>query len=554
MSQMLKSSGAMGMATFLSRVLGMVREVLYARFMGDGPVAGAFKMAFMIPNLFRRLLGEGALTAAFIPIFKEKERTAGEAEMWRAANAVISGLIVAACGIIGLVFLGITLILALQSPSAEYTASPGVAKALENIAGSNFLNSGWPSDETRLMLRLLRLMFPYMLMVCLAAVFMGMLNARGHFFVPAMGAAVLNGLLIITVLFFAPRFGQTLDRQILALAIGVLVAGAAQAAYQLPALWREGFRYHWVSPWKNETVRQVVQKMIPGMLGVAAFQLNVLVTQSIAFSVDSQIVASFDYAVRLMELPQGVFGISLATYLLPTLAGLAAEKKYPEFRATLRQALGYLAFANLIASALLMVLAEPIVRLLFERGEFDRFSTERAAFALACLAPGLILFSAVNILARAFYALGDTKTPMIISSVCLGLNIVFAVWLIHAFAQEGKGQGGMGIANTMSAAFNVWLLFYALRRKLSRLDLAGLKHSFFAMLGAAILAGELAWLGSLEWERWMGHARLLPKLGAVLVPMALACLIYWLVLLWLKVPQAQEFWQLLRQRIRKVRR
>jgi len=389
-------------------------------------------------------------------------------------------------------------------------------------------------------------MFPYMLLVCLAAIFMGMLNARGQFFLPAMGATVLNTVMICVVLFVAPHFGNTLDRQIFALALGVLIAGAAQTAYQLPALWREGFHFGWVSPWNNEIILQVVAKMIPGMMGVAAFQLNVLLTQGIAYAVDPQIFAWFDYAVRLMELPQGMFGISLATYLLPTLAGLASEKKFPEFRSTLNQGLGYLAFGNTIASALLVVLAEPIVRLLFEHGKFDSIDTRSVAFALACLAPGLIAFSMVNILARAFYALGDTKTPMKISTVCLGLNVVFTAWLIGPL-----GQGGLGIANTMSALFNVYLLFYALRRKLKFLQLGSLRHQALSMLGAAILAGQVAWLSSQLWNRWIGHATLTRKLGAVFIPMGLASLVYGLALLWLKVPQAQDFFGLLRQRLRK---
>ena len=342
---MLKASGAMAAATLFSRVLGMVRVMVYARFMGDGWVAGAFTFAFQIPNLFRRLLGEGALTAAFIPIFKGKEKTHGETEMWRAANAVISGLVITASVIIGVALLGISLVLAVHQFA----------------------------ESTELMLRLLRVMFPYMLLVCIAAALMGMLNARGHFFIPAMGATMLNVVMIASVLFLAPHVpgsagGTHLHEQIFALAFGVLAAGVAQAAFQMPTLWREGFRYRWVSPWQNETVRLVVTRMIPGTIGVAAFQINVLLTQTIAFWVGPQINASFEYAVRLMELPQGMFGISLATYLLTALSSLALEKNYPEFRATLRHGISTLLFANLIAAILLVVLAEPIVRLLFERG------------------------------------------------------------------------------------------------------------------------------------------------------------------------------------------
>lgn len=263
MSQMLKSSGAMGAATLASRVLGMVREILYARFMGAGPVAGAFTMAFMIPNLFRRLLGEGALTAAFIPIFKEKQITAGEAEMWRSANAVISGLIIAASAIIGLVLIAISVVLALDTPVTQVSANP-LEIATGTSAQFGLARTGWLSGDTRLMLQLLQVMFPYMLLVCVAAIFMGMLNARGHFFVPAMGTTVLNIIMISAVLWLAPQFGQKLETQIFGLAIGVLVAGVAQALYLVPTLRREGFHYQWVPPWGNETVQEVVRKMVPG--------------------------------------------------------------------------------------------------------------------------------------------------------------------------------------------------------------------------------------------------------------------------------------------------
>src|SRR5439155_9607749 len=416
-------------------------EMVYAAFMGNTWVAGAFTLAFQVPNLFRRLLGEGALTAAFIPIFKQKEVREGETEMWRAANAVISGLVTAAAAVSVLAIIGISIAL--------------------------YLGDFGP--ETRLMLELLRLMFPYMLLVCLAEVLIGMANARGHFFVPALGAAILNVVMIASVLLLAPLMGRTLDRQIFGLAIGVVLAGLAQAFFQLPSLQREGFRYQWVSPWRDPTVREVVRKMIPGSIGVAAFQINVLIISVFSFWFDPTIVASFGYSVRLMELPQGMFGISLATYLLPALSGLAAEKKYPEFRQTLSQGLGYLAFANLIAAAIALALADPIVRLIFERGMFGPDATHRVALALACLAPGLLMFSMNNILARAFFALNDIKTPMKISVFCLFLNLGFAVWLVHPYR-----EAGLGVANTLSATLNMALLLFALRRKLSRLGLTSI--------------------------------------------------------------------------------
>jgi putative peptidoglycan lipid II flippase len=541
---MLKASGAMAAATLFSRVLGLMREQAYMYFLGTTWVNDAFQYAFTVPNLFRRLLGEGALTAAFIPIFKEKEKTHGEIEMWKAANAVISGLLVSASVIVAVVLLGVSLALMFGTPPASATAGNGLHQTVLAATGGDvhFWTPGCFPPKFVLMLRLLRVMFPYMILVSLTAVMMGMLNARGHFFIPAMGATMLNVVMIVSVYWLAPKFGvglpkeQKLPVQIFALAYGVLAAGVAQAAFQMPTLWRDGFRYRWLSPWKNETVRRVVRQMIPGTIGVAAFQINVAFVQLVAFFVGTGIVSSFNGAVRLMELPQGMFGISLATFLLPTLSSLAQDKNYPEFRATLRNGLASLMFLNLIASVLLVVLAEPIVRLLFEHGEkFTSGSTTRVSFALICLAPGLVAFSTANILARAFYALGDTRTPMKISLVCLAINFIAACLLMQPLR-----EGGPGIANTCTSAVNVGLLIFALRKKIGTLEMTPLRQTLQTLVPVALLAGIIAWGGWQWWEKSIGHASLALKIGAVFVPAGIAGGFYWGVALLCKIPAARE--------------
>ncbi len=509
MSQMLKSSGGIGAATLSSRVLGLVREQVYAHFMGTSLIYSAFVYAYMVPNLFRRLLGEGALTAAFIPIFKAKEKIEGEASMWRSANAVISGLVM---------------------------VSSGAALAVMVVVSILLLSGSW-SAETRLMLQLMRLMFPYMILACLGAVMIGMLNARGHFFIPALGAAILNIVMIASVYFLAPHMGKGLDTQIFALAIGVLVAGVAQAVFQMPVLRSEGFRYHWVSPWRDPTVREVVTKMVPSAIGVAAFQINVMITQSLAFGENARIVGEFAYAVRLMELPQGVFGLSLATFLLPTLSSLAVDKDFSQFRGTLRKAAEHLIFVNLLASILLFTLAEPIVRLLFERGKFDARSTEHVSYALACLVPGLVSFSLVNIFVRAFYAVNDIKSPMRISVFCLCLNLLFTVFFLFGLR---LGPGALGLANSLSAAFNLGLLVFALRKKLRTLEMAGTVAQLPRLAAAGLTAALLAWYGRRLWEGHFGHATLALKLGEVFGPMLAATVVYFALGLWWKIPSAGE--------------
>ena len=522
LSDMLKSSGAMAGATLLSRLLGMVRVMIYARFMGDGPIASAFVYAFQIPNLFRRLLGEGALTAAFIPLFKNKEKTEGDKAMWHTANAVVSALVVISSLVIGVVMLGL----------------------------SAALMWGEFDTHTRLMLELLRVVFPYMLLVCLAAVFMGMLNSRGYFFIPAMGATLLNVVMIATVLLVAPRWGEDLSEQIFALAFGVLVAGVAQAAFQVPYLYREGYRLRWVAPWRNDSVREVVRKMIPATIGVAAFQFNIIITQTLAFWIErssgTQIVASFEYAVRLMELPQGVFGVSLATFLLPTLAGLAAEKQFPEFRDNLRRGMGYLFFVNAIAAAMLMVLAVPMVRLLFEHGAFTADSTRRASFALMCLAPSLLTYSAVNVMARAFFALGDTKVPMQISAVCLCLNIVVLLPLIFMFP-KGLQAGALGVANALSSLLNVGLLSYALKRKMPKWEIQSLLRPVAGMLLAAVVAGGVAWFLHGQWVANLGYETVWLKIGEVFAPAIVAALVYWGITAAIGLREARDLFALIRK-------
>ncbi len=521
MLQMLKATGAIAVATLISRLLGLVREMVYARFMGNGWVASAFLLAFQIPNLFRRLLGEGALTAAFIPQFKAKEKTEGEAAMWHSANAVLSGLIVAA----------------------------SVVVAVAMMAVSAALMVGDFSAKTRLMLQLLRLMFPYMLLVCIAAVCVGMLNARGKFFIPALGSAALNVMMIASVLFLAPRMGAELPDQIYALALGVLAAGLAQAAFQLPSLMKDGWRFRWVNPRHDSTVSEVVRRMIPTTIGVAAFQVNVMVTQGFAFFLGESIVASFQYAVRLMELPQGLFGASLATYLLPTLSGLAAEKRYDEFRGALVEGMSHLILVNVLAGALLMGLAVPIVRLLFEGGNFHPGATQSVAWALVFLAPGLVAFSGTSILARAFYAVGDTRIPMQISLFCLGINIVLSVLFVLAMK-----EAGLALANTLTATVNVGLLAFALRRKFPKLDLSPIRREFGWILGAALGTLGLVWGMTNGWQQWLGVEGVLERFGAVFVPATAGAVVYLGFLWWRGVASCRAVLGVVFRRLARGRR
>jgi putative peptidoglycan lipid II flippase len=271
-----------------------------------------------------------------------------------------------------------------------------------------------------------------------------------------------------------------------------------------------------------------------------------MLTQGLAFGENKLIVGQFSYAVRLMELPQGVFGLSLATFLLPTLSGLALEKNFPQFRATLRQAAGHIIFINLLASVLLLTLAAPIIRLLFERGKFTSSSTEQVSYALVCLVPGLVSFSLVNIFARAFYAVADLITPMKISVFCLAINLLFATVFLFAFH---LGAGALGLANTLSAACNLFLLIFALRKKLRTLEMKETVAQLPSLATAGLAAALVAWRGRLLWQNYFGHASLLPRLGEVFLPMTAATAIYFALSWWMNISSAREMIGLVAARV-----
>lgn len=476
MVKVLQSSTAMAGATLLSRVLGLVRMMGFAWLLGGGWEAGAFVYAFMVPNLFRRLLGEGALTAAFVPTLKRLESEGSSKQMWEGVNAVLAALVMACVGLIVLVLGGLTLALYFGSWSFEW-----------------FIK-----------FYLLRIMFPYMVLVCVAALFMAILNARGRFFIPAMGATMLNLVMIPAIFLVAPMVAEDAIGYLHVLAWAVLVAGFLQCAFQLPWLFKAGFCPRFVWPFGNPVVKDVVQKMIPGMIGVAAFQINVLLTQTIASYQGLEIVAAYDYAVRLMEMPQGVFTISMATVLLSSLSGFASKKDYRAFRTQLSEGILQLLFINVLASVLLVVLAEPMVQLFFQRGEFSEEDTSRAAQALQFLAPSLIGYSVVNLLARAFFSLDDTRTPMRIATFCLAINLFLALWLVPMMKHMG-----LGLANTVSSTLNAGLLFYAIKRKMPQFDLVSLTLPIVRYLLVGLLVGGLVWklhqvcLTGLSPQTWM---------------------------------------------------
>jgi len=474
--------GTIGLATLASRVLGFVRDVVVARAFGAGPTTDAFFVAFRIPNLFRRLLAEGALATAFIPVFTDYLATRSRPEFDRMVRAVAGTLL--------LTLLVVAALGAWLAPWIVGVMAPGFSAVPEQL---------------RLATTLTRLMFPYLVFVGLAALAMGLLNVHHRFFTSALGPAVLNVGMIAAVLMLPPHVGVP----ILALALGVLVGGLGQFAIQLPELRRAGVPLQPSAEFTHPALRRIARLLGPAVFGLAAVQLNVFVNTLLASLLPEGSISFLYYADRIVEFPLGVFGIAVATATLPPMAAQAARRDLPGLTGTLNFALRLSCFVAIPASVGLWLLRDPITRLLFERGRFGPDDTQATAWALGFFALGLPAFSAVRIAAQALYALEDPRTPVRVGVAAVGLNVAFALALMGPLK-----HGGLALAASASATFNLIALLWLLRRRLGRLGGRRLLGSLWRVAGAtAVMA---AWCGLLIWNWPHGPTRKVEALWLLL--------------------------------------
>lgn len=462
-----RAAAVVGAATLLSRILGFLRDLLVAQVFGAGPATDAFFVAFRLPNLLRRLVAEGALSSAFIPVFTDYLTTRPRAEVTRMFRAVAGGMVVVLAGLTLAGVLGAPLLLRVMAPGffGESTTGP-------------------------LAVRLTRLMFPYLFFVGLGALAMGMLNAHRHFVTPALAPVMLNLAIIAAVFGVVPRLAEP----VFGLAIGVLVGGIGQVAIQLPVLARRGLLVLPALDPHHPAVTRIVRLMTPVTLGQSATQLNILVDQVIASFLVGGSVSYLYYADRLVEFPLGVFGIAIATAVLPTLSEHASAGDPRALRATVSFALRLAAFVSFPAAVGLFVLREPLVRVLYQRGEFGPVETSQTAWALGFYALGLVGFASVKIGAQAFYALGDTRTPVKIAIAAMALNSVLAVAL--AFPLR---HGGLALATSCSATANALSLAWLLRRRLGPAPASGVREARRGwgriVAASAVLAAALGLAG-----------------------------------------------------------
>jgi putative peptidoglycan lipid II flippase len=437
-----RSAGLAGAATLASRVLGLARETIFAAYFGAGDQMDAFYVAFRIPNLVRDLFAEGAMSAAFVPAFTRHLAQRGRDSAWRLASQVLTALLLAT---LALVVLGIVFATPIiHAYAGAYAAVPG---------------------KLELTVRLTRIVLPFLSLVAVAAVLMGVLNSLHHYFVPSLSPAMFNVAMIASVVVLVPAMTALGWAPVTAVAVGAIAGGLGQVAFQWPAARREGFRYRPALDLADPDLRQVLLLMGPGVLGVAATQVNLFVTTQIATGQGTGAASWLSYAFRLMYFPIGIFGVSIATATLPAVSRHAALADRASVRGTLSHALRLMLALNVPATAGLFVLATPIVRLLFEHGRFQPADTVATAAALRLYALGLVGYSTVRIASPVFYALGRSRIPVLVSVLSIATNLVASLALVGSL-----GFRALALATSLAALVNAAALLVLLRVELRGLD------------------------------------------------------------------------------------
>lgn len=461
-----RSAGVFGLATIASRILGLVRDQVLAYYFGAGNAMDAFRVAFRVPNLARDLFAEGAMSAAFVPTFTRLLTLQGRERAWQLASSVINALVVVT-GVIVVVAVIFAEPL-VRAFAAEFAAVPG---------------------KLELTVRMARIVAPFLTLVAVAAVLMGMLNSLGHFFVPALSPAMFNVASIVIAIGFIPFADALGVEPIIIVAVGTIVGGLAQVALQWPPLRREGFRYQPVLDVKDEGLRHVLLLMGPGTIGMAATQINVFVNTVLATREGPGAVSWLDFAFRVMYLPIGLFGVSIATAAAPAVSRLAAEADVARIRSTIAHAIALMMLLNLPATIGLMLLARPIVAVIFERGRFTPADTEATAAALQFYAIGLVGYSIVRIVSPTFYALRRSRLPVFASVGSVFVNVILNVWLAGWL-----GFRGLALGTSLTALLNAVAQLWLLRREIHGIEGRRIARSLVRVAAASILMGAAAWV------------------------------------------------------------
>jgi putative peptidoglycan lipid II flippase len=518
-----RATGVVSIAVLCSRVLGLIREQVFAGLFGAGKNLDAFLMAFRLPNLLRDLFAEGALSTAFITTFSGKIATEGDESAWRLANkvATLTAVFMSAVTLLGILF------------------APQLVDLL--TWGS------WPADKTALTILLTRIMWPFMLLVSLAALVMGMLNAKHVFGPPAMASSYFNlGSIIAGVAigwWLDPHFGA---RSLIGLAIGTLIGGIWQLTAQFPSLLHVGYKYHADFQWRDPSVRAVLTLMGPAVIAASAVQVNVLINSGFAASLGNGPVSWLNIAFRLMQLPLGIFGVAIGTVTLPLVSKSAAVGRIDEFRSILASGMR-LAFLLTIPAAIgLGMLASPIISVIYQHGRFTAEMTRQTAGALQFYAIGLVSYSALKVLTPAFYALGKRTTPMMVSFLAIGTNL-FLNWLFTF--RMGWGHRGLAFSTSLVATINFLLLYGLMWRHTGRLETLRMLVGLAKICVAGALLALVCWAANHWWLNAWEDLRFVEKACALFVAIVFGATTFFGATFLLRMEEVRDIIDLIRRRL-----
>ena len=471
MSRLLRSGAIFSAMTMISRVLGLVRDAVFARYFPVDGAYEAFIVAFKIPNLMRRLVAEGAFSLAFVPVLSEYKKKRDEGEL--------KDLIDHVTGTLGLVLLIITLFGVIAAPF------------IISIFAAGF--EGKEGAKPELAVDLLRITFPYIFFISLSALVAGILNTFQRFAVPSFTPVLLNVVLIISAIWLAPMF----EEPVTALAWGVFFGGIAQLAFQLPSVYRLGLLPRPRLKRGHEGVKKIMRLMTPALLGSSAAQINVLLNTFIASFLAVGSMGWIYFSDRFVELPLALFGVAIGTVILPKLSQDHAGKEEGAFSATLDWAMRLTLLVSIPATAGLVVLAVPIISTVIGYGEFTWHSTEMSALSLMTYALGLPAFILIKVLAPGFYSRQDTKTPVKISLIAIASNIILNVAIVVPWFKSGYegAHAGLALSTALAAYVNAGMLFYILHKQgVFQAQTGWLNYAFKVLLSTGFMIATLWFL------------------------------------------------------------
>jgi integral membrane protein MviN len=534
-----RSAGIVSIAVMFSRVLGLVREMIFAYFFGAGFIYDAYQVAFRIPNVLRDLFAEGALSAAFVKVFTDYQINKGEEAAWRLASLVLNALavVLSVVCIVGILF------------SAQFI---------------DLIADGFSPEKAALATTLTQIMFPFILLVAMAAVAMGVLNTRGVFGIPASASTVFNIISIVFGLGLAywlsgGGWERSIDKNaipsssaqwaIIGMAIGTTIGGAAQFLMQVPSLFKVGFRFSLNLSFADDGVKRVMALMTPAILGTSAVQINVLVNTFFVSGIEGG-VSWLSYAFRLMQFPIGLFGVAIGTASIPVLSRMASEGKIGDFRNTLSSSINLVFLMTLPSACGLIVLGEPIIRLIYQHGKFDAASTSMTALALAGYSIGLTGYAAIKVLSPAFYALEDAKTPMMIALgsiiVNAGASYLFRNWLsgygVTPETPHGYGHVGVALATSTVALVNFFALALFMKKRIGRLNGREVLSSFLRIAAASAIMSVFCYAAYYLLSRSLGSGRFVFEAIGALVPIAVGGITFMIAAKLLGVTELQKLY------------